>query len=245
MLKVMTLNMNYDIARHGPWPDRRALIAAAIQAADADVVALQAVRRDPEAEAGLDQAAQLARLLPRYRYVHFQSAEPADGGTENGSAFLSRVPLAETDCLGLYLRPGLEDTNHRVLLRARVDIGGESWQIFNAHYSWVVPQTRDNLGESLLYIESFSGPALLVGDMNTLPDSDVWEPLQAAGWQDVWAQLCPEQPGYTFESDRPYMRIDYAWANPIAAQRVQAIHVVAREADGVRLSDHLGLVVTL
>jgi endonuclease/exonuclease/phosphatase family metal-dependent hydrolase len=245
MLKVMTLNLNYDIARHGPWPARRDLIAAAIGAADADVVALQAVRRDPETEAGLDQAAQLARLLPEYQYVYFQTAEPDDGGPAKGSAFLSRLPLAQTDCLGLYLRPGLEDMNHRALLRVQVDVDGRPWQIFNAHYSWVVPQTRDNLGESLPYLESFSGPALLVGDMNTLPDSDVWEPLRAAGWQDVWAKLCPEQPGYTFESDRPYMRIDYAWANPAAAQHVQAIDVVAREADGVRLSDHLGLVITL
>ncbi len=247
MLNVMTLNLNYDNPRHGPWPERRALIVAAMREADPDVVALQAVRRDPAYEDGLDQASQLAQLLPggEYRYVYFQTAGAGDGGRADGSAFLSRLPLVETDCVPLTLRPGLEDTNHRVLLRALVDTPDGPRQLFNAHYSWVLPQARDNLAESMLYMQDYPAPALLLGDMNTLPTSDLWEPLQTAGWQDAWARLHPDEAGFTYESDRPYMRIDYAWAGPQLAGQVREMAVVARESDGVRLSDHWGLVVRL
>jgi endonuclease/exonuclease/phosphatase family metal-dependent hydrolase len=165
----------------------------------------------------------------------------------DGSAVLSRLPLVESDCLALSLRPGLEDTNRRALLHAQVNLpdGGGPVHLFNAHLSWVYAQAQDNLEEALPYINSVSGPALMLGDMNMLPDSDLWLPLREAGWVDTWQALRPDDDGYTYESDRPYMRIDYAWANRLLAGQPKAIEVLAKERDGVRMSDHLGLLVTL
>lgn len=245
MLKVLTLNLNYYGARHGAWEARRALICEAIRAEEPDVVALQAVRREPEVEDGLDQARQLARDLEGYGHAYFQPAVENGGGIAEGSAILSRIPFAETDCLALTLRAGIEDTNHRVLQRARFDLPSGSLQLFNGHFSWVLPQARDNLAEALPYMLSFAGPRLLVGDMNTMPNSDLWEPLLDAGWQDAWAGLQGDAEGFTFESDRLFMRIDYAWTSPELAGQIDDVAVVQRERDGVRMSDHLGLAVTL
>jgi endonuclease/exonuclease/phosphatase family metal-dependent hydrolase len=117
----------------------------------------------------------------------------------------------------------------------------------NAHFSWVPVQARLNLVEALPFMSSFSGLALLVGDLNNTPDCEPMQMIREAGWTDVWAQLHPNKSGYTYESPKPTMRIDYAWANPRLAPAVRAIEMVAEDAaaNGVQASDHLGLVITL
>lgn len=91
------------------------------------------------------------------------------------------------------------------------------------------------------------GPALLVGDLNTVPDSDLMRRLTADGWTDVWTYLRPQDAGYTFESNAPDKRIDYVWARQELLSSLKAMDVVKepQNADGARLSDHVGLVVTL
>ena len=64
MLKVMTLNLNYYETKHGTWEERRDLIVQAIRGAQPDILALQAVRQDPDRYDGLNQASQLSRLVP-------------------------------------------------------------------------------------------------------------------------------------------------------------------------------------
>jgi endonuclease/exonuclease/phosphatase (EEP) superfamily protein YafD len=96
-------------------------------------------------------------------------------------------------------------------------------------------------------MRQIGGAALLVGDLNTVPESDLMRRLAANGWTDVWAYLRPQDTGYTFESNVPDKRIDYVWARQELLSSLRAIDVVREQpnADGARLSDHLGLVVTL
>src|SRR5687768_435383 len=91
MLRLMSLNLNYRAAKHGPWSRRRALIAEAIQRAQADVVALQAVER----RNGCGQAAELAALLD-FEYVAFVAAMNVNGATR-GSAFIAKRSLGDLD----------------------------------------------------------------------------------------------------------------------------------------------------
>jgi endonuclease/exonuclease/phosphatase (EEP) superfamily protein YafD len=96
-------------------------------------------------------------------------------------------------------------------------------------------------------MRQIEGPALLVGDLNTVPDSELMRRLAAEGWTDVWTYLRPQDAGYTFESHAPDKRIDYVWARRDLVSSLRAIDLVQEKpnADGARLSDHLGLVVTL
>lgn len=57
-MKIMTLNLNFCESQHGRWPARRELIAQAIRQHGPDIIAFQAVRKDPASEDGKDQAAQ-------------------------------------------------------------------------------------------------------------------------------------------------------------------------------------------
>lgn len=63
MLKVMTLNLNYYGDRHGSWESRRALIAEVIELAQPHIVALQAVRVEPQVENDADQASKTRSKL--------------------------------------------------------------------------------------------------------------------------------------------------------------------------------------
>ncbi len=247
MLRIMTLNLNYYGTKHGAWPARRALVRDLIVAADADVVALQAVRSAPELENGLDQAGQLALGLPEFQYVVYQPADDCGGGVTQGSAFLARIEMAETDFLDLTLLPGLEDTNRRTVLHARFDLPGGPLHLFNCHVSWVYDQARQNLDQIVTYIDSFHDAGLLVGDLNQTPEVDLLQRLAAAGWTDLWTLLQPDAPGPTFEADVPAIRIDYAWANHLLAPHAAEIEVAgkAEEEGSVRLSDHLALVAAL
>jgi endonuclease/exonuclease/phosphatase family metal-dependent hydrolase len=248
MLKVMTLNIQYFGSSYGPWSERRPLIHEAIASTGADIIALQAVRQDPEIDGGLDQASQLAHELPEHRFLFFKAAETDEKGRSNGSAILSRLPFAETGDLKFHLLPGQEDQSQRVLLRARFDLQDSPLHLFNAHFSWVEEQNQMNLEETLPYLRWFPGRALLVGDFNATPESSTMHRLWEYGWTDAWALLRPQEEGFTFVEDgRLSKRIDYVWLNQELKELAQDISLVAEEAgpESVRASDHAGLLLTL
>ena len=248
-MKIMTLNLNFFERKHGPWPIRRELIAQAIQQHGPDIVAFQAVQKDPEREDGKDQAAQLADRLPEFKHVAFVAAAQHGEGRQDGSAFLSRIPFERIEhrVLRLGIEPShqVEDPARRIIMFAR--LASPALSLFNSHFSWVYRQAASNLEEGLTYMRQIGGPALLVGDLNNTPDSDLMQRLTAEGWTDVWAYLRPRDPGYTFESHAPDKRIDYIWARGDLGPSLKAIDLVKEQsnAQGARLSDHLGLVVTL
>lgn len=247
MLSILTLNINYYVDKHGPWSVRKELIREAIQKTDADIVALQAVRQDPQVSSGVDQARQFSEMLLDYKDVIFQPAVYFPDGSAEGSAILSRLPIAKEDYLELSQRPNLEDTNQRMVLHARFDLSDGPFHLFNAHFSWVEEQTRDNLKETIPFINAFSGPAVLVGDLNTPSGSPLLRQLTEAGWTDVWEHLHPGAEGYTFEANDPSIRIDYVFVNQELKAKVRSIEIVSnvQEKPKVRLSDHLGLRVVL
>ena len=245
MIRVDTLNINYYMDKHGAWDMRKELLCQALERTNADIIALQAVRSEPGLAKGKDQAAQLCRMLPVYQEVYFGPAERFPDGSVHGSAILSRLPMAVRDSLSLNRLPGLDDTNQRALLSARLDLPGGPLHLFNAHFSWVREQAQENLEQALPFIDAVQGPALLVGDFNIPSDSDLLGRLRESGWTDAWEKLHPDQEGLTFEADHPSLRIDYAWANADLAPKLQAIEIIQHDTGKIRLSDHLGLRVDL
>jgi endonuclease/exonuclease/phosphatase family metal-dependent hydrolase len=247
LFKVLTLNLNYYVDKHGAWPHRLDLITAAIQDEQPDLLAFQAVRQDPELWGGDHQAAQIASRFNDYPYIHFQPAITNTDRSAEGSAILSKVPFAELNSRQLTLRAGTDDPTQRVVLHARFDLPEGPFHLFNGHFSWVEEQAQDNVKETLSFLDLFSGQRMLVGDLNAAPDSIVIKRFEAAGWTDAWGALFSEQNGYTFESNQPSMRIDYAWLDQALVGRLRSIHITADTEDnrGARPSDHLGLLVDL
>ncbi len=248
MLKIMTLNLNYYGFKHGPWSVRKNIICDAIQEASPDIIAFQAVRADQKENEGLNQAAQLAKMLPKYEHVFFQPAVNYPDGSADGSAIIARMPWIETSYQELALIQGLEDTNQRVILAASFDTNKGIFHFFNAHFSWVYEQGVVNGEEALNFTDSFTGPKIFVGDLNTTPDSDLWKPFNKAGWVDVWAVTRPGEKGNTFvEGGELSKRIDYVWVTQDLIRKVESIEVILDKAheNGYRASDHAGLLMTL
>ncbi|HEY9881729.1 MAG TPA: endonuclease/exonuclease/phosphatase family protein [Leptolyngbyaceae cyanobacterium] len=248
MLRIMTLNINYYGTQHGPWEVRRRLIANAIAKARPEIVALQAVAQDPAIADGKDQATQLADQVQGYPYHLFCPAQIHPDGRVEGMALLSSLPLSISHYRELSLRPGLEDTNPRILLHARFDLPEGPFHLFNAHFSWVAEQTQDNLNEVLPYSQTFAGSVVLVGDLNTAPESPLMDQFRNEGWVDSWAARYPQEEGYTFvEGGKLCKRIDYVWVKDGLQSQIKDVEIVVDEVteEGFRASDHLGLLVTL
>lgn len=244
MLKVMSLNLNFYVEKHGSWAQRCPAILEVIRSAAPDILAFQAVGRDPARFDGQDQAAQLAEALSDYPQRIFKAAMEHTDGNEAGMAVISRLPLAEVDALKLSLRPALEDNNQRLMQKVRFDLPDGPFYLFNAHFSWVDDQLRDNVADALPYLQAIREPALLMGDLNAPAGKNLLDGFARAGWVDAWERLHSGQPGYTFEAGNPSIRIDYAWANPALAPHLQALEVLG-EASRQHLSDHLALLVSL
>lgn len=241
MFKVMTFNANYFNEKHGSWKKRKEVIAQLICEKMPDVVALQAVAHHLEKFDGVDQASQIAQLAG-YRHCHFVVAEEADG-IRKGQAFISRYQPKALQIKRLSMGPEPEDPFRRLILMNEYQTTSGILRIFNVHFSWVDAQAKDNVMEVAEFLKSFKGMGLLVGDLNMPPHSALLRTLRTEGWEDIWTVLDKGEPGYTFESHAPSMRIDYVLTNPALKEYVHRIEVLQKTSDHgfTQLSDHLAV----
>lgn len=267
MLKVITLNAaNYDDV--GNWEKRKDMIVNTIVECDADIVALQEIRFDRNQESTkisyLNMGEQiLSQLSEQKTYenssIVYQWAQYYENGTTQnatakweGLAVISRRPIIETGSVFLSMPPDNGDPNHRITQYASFypDSGGVFY-LFNTHfavYKWCPQCTPLNVTETVEYMNRIaSSSRLLVGDLNARPKNPYIQQLASSGFIDVWTTLHPpDDLGYTFRSDDPYERIDYAWADKNLIGSIKSIELICTEPDsGVYASDHFGLLVTL
>lgn len=243
MLRIMTLNLNYYQNGHGEWDKRKRIITQTIQTCQPHIIAFQAVRQEPDIYMGLDQATQLSHELPDYPYITFQAARVYNDGSMDGSAFLSRFRILETDYQPLTFIPELDDPNHRIILHGLFDLPECPLHLFNAHFSWVSEQAEKNIEEALAYAGCFKGYKALLGDLNTKAGSDLLSTFSLQGWHDAWKFTHPEENGLTFDSQDPTIRIDYVWVDSELKDRLVRLEIIANQPmeDGIFASDHFGL----
>jgi endonuclease/exonuclease/phosphatase family metal-dependent hydrolase len=248
----MTFNIwNYN----RPWTRRRALIADLILQHRPDVVALQETRHDWRYERGKGQGEQLAELTgyhPAWALgqVYFPGLRVDEGLTTLTPA----PPLRAMSRELTKHRRDRGDRNQRVCLGVTVEVDARRVDVFNSHFSLSPTARETNALEAATFIREVSGrgPALLMGDLNALPDTPPIRFLlgqaelqgQTGDFIDCWKQVHPNQPGFTYGSFHPTHTIDYVLARTIRA--VRSAQIVGGEAvDGVYPSDHMGLVVEL
>lgn len=246
MLTAITLNLNYYVDKHGTWDVRKKLICRALDAEKPDIVALQAVAKHPHRYDGKDQALQLCEELHGFRFHFFKEAQRTPEGLIQGSAIISRVPMVEASHIALDLKKGLDDTNHRILVRTTFDTQQGKLDFYSAHFSWVEEQSTQNVAQAIHSMKDGNRDVMFAGDLNTPPESPAFELFRQAGFVDAWQRLKGENDGFTFESDKPSVRIDYFWVSQSLSTGLQTISIIFPPADSAaRLSDHLGLMVKL
>lgn len=253
----MSLNIwNYN----EPWEARRQLIAACIDRAAPDLIGLQEIRLERD-RSPADQARQIAGLLREQYHRAYRGAMTFDraprrepgAGREEGLALLSRWPLASCDALAL-TRDAADDADHhqRIVLHAEIRTPAGAVRFCNTHWSLSEQARARNAAQTRALIARLArlAPVILVGDLNSLPDGagarGLFGPAPSGERPpcDAWAELHPDQPGFTFRSDNPSRRIDYIAYDLSNGRFGRALDVqlaCGDAADGVYPSDHLGL----
>lgn len=233
-LTLATFNIWHDAG--GQWPARLDLIAAALRAADPDVIALQEVLQD--ANKGLpNQAETIARRLG-YPSVHFVAAEAEDAPKRYGNAILTRLPVLEV------ARRRLEPLDdYRTAIRVRVQGPAGPVDVVATHLAWQADagavrarQIADLIG----WLPGDGTPALLMGDFNA--------PLGDPGLQGLaprfTSALPPGAAATTLNAAHGHKPrvIDHIFIEP-AAFAVRGAHLIGdRPVGGLYPSDHFGVV---
>ncbi|HYF71127.1 MAG TPA: endonuclease/exonuclease/phosphatase family protein [Ohtaekwangia sp.] len=246
MLRIITLNLNYYVEKHGAWEMRKELILTELEKSDPDIIAFQAVARHPILYGGKDQALQIAASLKGYTFHTFHEAQSQPDGLQQGNAVISKLPVSEINSLSLSLFPDLSDDNNRIVQQITFDRSGKLLNFYNAHFSWVKAQAIQNAEQATQLIANQQPElAILAGDLNTPPDSNVFESFNKAGFVDAWQMLHGNKAGHTFESDNPSSRIDYFWVSSSLTRLVRKVEVISSPPGDARLSDHLGVMIEL
>lgn len=219
--------VSYNI-RHGRGMDDRVDLertARVLREQAPDLVALQEVDRRAERSGGVDQAAELGRLLdmtPAFEpFMGFQ-------GGHYGMAILTRLPLLRS--WPIELPDGQEP---RVALAAQVLLPrGDTVVAVNVHFDWIDDDRARFAQASALVqvLDTLPHPWIVIGDLNDETGSRTLELFEAR----ATVAARPEESRYTFSTDEPRRTIDFILPGPPAQWEVLEAGVV----DERMASDH-------
>jgi len=239
--RVLSYNIRYGGAR------REAPLLSVIRGCDPDLVVFQeatrpAVIRTLAEQAAMTQWAALPRqslgFMARRRVAHFEWHRPRF----SRHAFLEIVPSG-------------------------VDLRVIGVHLSAVHAAWTERRRARELTALLRTVQQRErGFHALVGDFNTVAPGELldirqlptrlralvwlsggrirWRTIQMvlnAGYADVYRQRHGEQPGFTFPTWNPHVRLDYVFVPEAYLPRVLACEIVTG-ADATAASDHLPIV---
>ena len=245
---VVSFNIRYDNPGDGEsaWPRRAEWVAGEMR--QADLIGVQ--------EALRHQAGQLAVQLTGYDWVGIGRDDGKEAGEFAPIFFKTAVfELLSTSTFWLSETPdqpgsqGWDAALPRVATSAHLKVRGGNYDFYviNTHFDHRGIIARQQSAELLVeHIRKLNKPVLLLGDLNTTPDTDIFATLIRGGFlRDTYAvsEASPIGPSGTFsgflENDRlnEAPRIDYILASP--EWNVLTYEAVVSIQNGRYVSDHL------
>jgi endonuclease/exonuclease/phosphatase family metal-dependent hydrolase len=221
---VMSYNIQSGFSVDNDWSLEKT--AQTIEAADPDIVVLQEVGRGWLVTTNMDQIAWLARRLN----MEFAfGANSLDGLW--GNAILSRAPIIDTE------RHAFDTTQNlaRAVLIAEIETESGPLIVMGTHLD--NPSGAGNVrleqAEELLAAWEGRSPAILLGDFNATPETDVLAAFDAAGLRDPGLDLLGDT-----TTSQDGKRIDYVLTTG-------EIETLSMDVPDVWTSDHLPVVARL
>lgn len=235
-VRVMTFNMHNGFDTRG-WLGLEA-IARTIEQQQPDVVALQEAARGWVIDGSTDVLSWLSLRLDM-PFVWDPTAGPLWG-----NAILSRFPITQSE---IHALPTADLLLRRGFIRARLDVGGgQTLDVLATHYHHPADGSAVRVQESQVILDAWAGAprTVIAGDMNAVPGDPEIEMLRAAGLIEA-VSVAGLTPGYTYDSTKPYQRIDYIWLSPDLAEGGYGTSVRDVVITSGGASDHLGIAATL
>lgn len=235
-VRVMTFNIHNGFDTRG-WLGLEA-IARTIEQQRPDVVALQEAARGWVIDGSTDMLSWLSLRLDM-PFVWNPTAGPLWG-----NAILSRFPIIQSETHTL---PTADLLLRRGFVRARLDLGsGQTLDVLATHYHHLEDGSSVRVQESQVILDAWAGAprTVIAGDLNAVPGDPEIEMLRAAGLVEA-VSLMGLTPGYTYDSTKPYQRIDYIWLSPDLVGGGYAIKLKDVVITSGGASDHLGIAATL
>jgi endonuclease/exonuclease/phosphatase family metal-dependent hydrolase len=208
---VRVLVYNIHAGKDAAGVDNLARVADLVREVRADLVLLQEVDRGTRRSGVVDQPSVLARRTGLS--VAFGKTLDYDGG-EYGIAILSRWPIGSHELSRLPVDPPQQRAGGsyepRGAQRATVRATGGDLALVNTHLdaSREDHYRRQEIRSVLAIVRALDAPALVGGDFNSTPDSEVQASIRAAGLRDAWLE-CGRGEGLTYPASTPAKRIDY------------------------------------
>ena len=228
-LRVLSYNIHYGQGTDGRYDLQR--LAAVINEAKPDLVALQEVDVGVKRSGRIHQARRLAELTAMA--VRFGPTQHYEGGLF-GNAVLTRWPILD---VVIHPLPYTQSTAQRVTYpRGAIAVtvrspDGIPLRFVSTHFQHNVAEDRVAEAKAInkLFGQDDQLPTILAGDMNAEPGA---EPIQEL--LRVWTNASDEPPSATAPSGNPTSRIDYIFYRPAGTFRVSEAAVIAEAV----ASDH-------
>lgn len=238
--KVMTYNIYHGEDPAEPGTSNLEEIAGLIRQIQPDFVALQEVDSLTGRSASLNNGVpqnlvqELAEMTDMHGY--FGKAIDYDGGGY-GEGILSRKPIQIKKVM-LPIPHGGED---RAMLIAETQTeNGGSFLFAGTHLCHQFSENRLAQAEKINEVfHEIDEPAILVGDLNFVPDSEPYRALQNQ-WIDMAEKSGTVEPTFSYEN--PTRRIDYMF---ISKQSLQHFEIVDFQVLKVNHSDHMPIIATI
>lgn len=158
--------------------------------------------------------------------VVFGKAARVGGIGKYGNALLARGAITDVEVIALPKTARRHEPRSAIL--ATVEVEGARLAVCATHLSIHRPEVHDQLGTAIEALVRRPGPAVLVGDLNLLPE-EVAPVVERAG-------LVLADPSLsTFPRELPRIRIDHVAARDLRIDRVEVITTAS--------SDHCALAV--
>lgn len=177
--------------------------ASVIRKVQPDFVSLNEVRSHTSDIGPVDQANEMGRLTGYYPV--FAKTIDVLGG-EYGIAFLSRLPVLETQITHIPdpERTGDYHYEHRCILRCVLLADEQPVTVFTTHFGLAPSEQENAVATALSLLEKETNPVLFMGDLNAEPNTPEVKPLFAA-----LKDTCEGNSLLTFPSDTPRIKIDH------------------------------------